>query len=56
MPEDSLYPFFLAVSLLVTFYGLLTGAWVLAVVGGALDIAMTIGWLWPAAPGAEVSP
>jgi len=47
MPEDSLYPFFLAVSLLVTFYGLLTGAWALAIAGGVLDVALSIGWLWP---------
>jgi cytochrome c oxidase subunit I len=47
MPEDSLYPFLLALSLLVTFYGLLTSIWALAVAGALLVIAMTIGWLWP---------
>jgi cytochrome c oxidase subunit I len=47
MPEDSLYPFLLALSLLVTFYGLLTSIWALAVAGAVLVIAMTIGWLWP---------
>ena len=47
MPEDSLYPFLLALSLLATFYGLLTGVWALAIAGGVLVLAMTIGWLWP---------
>jgi cytochrome c oxidase subunit I+III len=47
MPEDSLYPFLLALSLLVTFYGLLTSVWALAIAGGVLVLAMTIGWLWP---------
>ncbi|MEO7986217.1 MAG: cytochrome c oxidase subunit I [Gemmatimonadales bacterium] len=56
MPEDSLYPFFLALSLLVTFYGLLTGAWALAIVGGVLVLVMTVGWLWPSAPVEEASP
>ena len=55
MPEDSLYPFFLALSLLVTFYGLLTGVWALAIVGGVLVLVMTIGWLWPSAPVGEAS-
>jgi cytochrome c oxidase subunit I len=50
MPEDSLYPFLLALSLLATFYGLLTGTWALAIAGGALVAVTTIGWLWPASP------
>ena len=54
MPEDSLYPVLLALSLLLTFYGLLTSAWSLAIAGGVLDIVLTIGWLWPAPT--EVSP
>jgi cytochrome c oxidase subunit I len=53
MPEDSLYPFLLALSLLATFYGLLTALWPLAVAGAVLVAAMTIGWLWPAPPAAE---
>ncbi len=55
MPEDSLYPLLLALSLLATFYGLLASAWWLAIVGGALGIAFTAGWLWPT-PAPEVSP
>jgi cytochrome c oxidase subunit I len=47
MPADTLYPFLLALSLLAAFYGLLTSVWALAVAGGVLVIAMTIGWLWP---------
>jgi hypothetical protein len=53
MPEDSLYPFLLALSLLATFYGLLTALWPLAIAGAALVAAMTIGWLWPAPPPQE---
>jgi heme/copper-type cytochrome/quinol oxidase subunit 1 len=53
MPEDSLYPFLLALSLLATFYGLLTALWPLAIAGGVLVVGMTIGWLWPAPPPAE---
>ena len=53
MPEDSLYPFFLALSLLATFYGLLTALWPLAIAGVVLVAAMTIGWLWPAPPPEE---
>ena len=52
-PEDSLYPFLLALSLLATFYGLLTALWPLAIAGAALVAAMTIGWLWPAPPPEE---
>jgi cytochrome c oxidase subunit 1/cytochrome c oxidase subunit I+III len=56
MPEDTLYPFLLALSLLLTFYGLLTGAWALAIVGGVLDILLAIGWLWPTHPVPESAP
>jgi heme/copper-type cytochrome/quinol oxidase subunit 1 len=52
MPEDSLFPFLLALSMLAAFYGLLTALWPLAIAGAVLVAAMTIGWLWPVrAPG-----
>jgi hypothetical protein len=47
MPEDSLFPFLLALSLTLTFYGLLASAWALAIAGGVLVLLMIIGWLWP---------
>jgi hypothetical protein len=47
MPEDSLFPLLLALSLTAVFYGLLLGAWPLAAAGGALVTGTTIGWLWP---------
>jgi hypothetical protein len=50
MPEDSLYPFLLALSMLAMFYGLLTAVWPLAIAGATLVGAMTIGWLWPKPP------
>jgi cytochrome c oxidase subunit I len=56
MPEDSLAPLLLALSLLATFYGLLTSVWWLAVAGGVLTIAVTAAWLWPEAATAEASP
>jgi cytochrome c oxidase subunit 1/cytochrome c oxidase subunit I+III len=47
MPEDSLYPLFLALSLLIASYGLLTSVWALAGVGLGLVLVTSIGWLWP---------
>jgi hypothetical protein len=47
MPDDSLFPFLLALSLTLTFYGLLASAWALAIAGGVLVLLMIIGWLWP---------
>jgi cytochrome c oxidase subunit 1/cytochrome c oxidase subunit I+III len=47
MPGDSLFPFLLAVAMLVAFYGLLTGIWGLALAGGLGLIVATMGWLWP---------
>jgi hypothetical protein len=47
MPEDSLYPFWLALSLLAVFYGLLTAVWPLVIASGLLVAGMAIGWLWP---------
>jgi heme/copper-type cytochrome/quinol oxidase subunit 1 len=47
MPEDTLYPLLHALSVMLTFYGLLLRSPVLAVAGLVLVIACTIGWLWP---------
>jgi heme/copper-type cytochrome/quinol oxidase subunit 1 len=47
MPEDTLYPLLHALAVTLTFYGLLVRRNWLAAAGGALVIALTIGWLWP---------
>jgi cytochrome c oxidase subunit I len=47
MPEDTLYPLLHALSVMLTFYGLLLRSPVLSVAGLVLVIACTIGWLWP---------
>jgi len=47
MPEDSLFPLLVALTMLAAFYGLLTGIWTLAIVGGIVLIGLTMGWLWP---------
>ena len=47
MPEDSLWPVLLALSVLVICYGLLASVWWLACVGAAGVIIAMIGWLWP---------
>ena len=47
MPEDSLWPVLLSLSLLVLFYGLLTSLWWLAIVGAGGLVVTTVGWLWP---------
>ena len=47
MPEDTLWPFALALTLLVICYGLVAGRWWLAA-AGAIGLAATIvGWFWP---------
>jgi len=47
MPEDSLWPLLLGLSLTVTAYGLLAGAWWMAAAGAALSAVAVTGWLWP---------
>ena len=47
MPEDSLFPFLLAVAMLATAYGLVFSAWWLAILGGLGMLACLVGWLWP---------
>ncbi|HEU4648905.1 MAG TPA: cytochrome c oxidase subunit I [Gemmatimonadales bacterium] len=53
MPEDSLWPFGLAVALTVLFYGLLAGAWAVAGAGAVLVFLAIVGWLWPHPAAAE---
>jgi cytochrome c oxidase subunit 1/cytochrome c oxidase subunit I+III len=47
MPHDSLWPFFLAVSLTLFFYGALVRIPIFAAVGGAAAAISVIGWIWP---------
>ena len=47
MPEDSMFPFLLAVAMLGTAYGLVFSLWWLAILGGIGMLACLIGWLWP---------
>jgi cytochrome c oxidase subunit I len=47
MPEDSLWPFALAVSLTGCFAGLLVGNPILAGLSATLLVASIVGWLWP---------
>jgi cytochrome c oxidase subunit I+III len=47
MPEDTLYPIAHALSVTLTFYGLLVRSPALGVLGLVLVIGLTIGWLWP---------
>ncbi|HEX5385747.1 MAG TPA: cytochrome c oxidase subunit I [Gemmatimonadales bacterium] len=47
MPSDSYWPFLLAFSLLVLFFGLLAPVWALVVIGGVGLLVCVIGWLWP---------
>ncbi len=49
MPGDSLWPFYLAVALLVLFYALLFSQWVLAVIGAVASAVCVGAWLWPGA-------
>jgi heme/copper-type cytochrome/quinol oxidase subunit 1 len=47
MPEDSLYPLLLALSLTALCYGLLARLAWLAAGGAGLALFCTVGWLWP---------
>ncbi len=47
MPHESGYPFALSMSLLVFFFGLLSGFLVVVGVGGLFAAASVVGWLWP---------
>jgi hypothetical protein len=47
MPEDSLWPFLLTLSLTALAYGLLLRSWAVAAAATALGVGMTIAWLWP---------
>jgi cytochrome c oxidase subunit 1/cytochrome c oxidase subunit I+III len=47
MPHESGYPFVLATSLLVLFFGLLTGSLIVIGAGALFATASIVGWLWP---------
>jgi cytochrome c oxidase subunit I+III len=47
MPHDSIWPFILAVSLTLFFYGALTRIAIFAAVGGAATAISVLGWIWP---------
>jgi len=47
MPEDSLWPFLLAIAMLATAYGLVFAQWWLAILGALGTLACLVGWLWP---------
>jgi cytochrome c oxidase subunit I+III len=47
MPHESAYPLVLATSLLVFFFGLLTGTLLVIGAGGVFAAASVAGWLWP---------
>ncbi|HKB55632.1 MAG TPA: cytochrome ubiquinol oxidase subunit I, partial [Ramlibacter sp.] len=47
MPDDSLWPFLLAVAMLGAFYGLVFTQWWLVILGGIGMFACIAGWLWP---------
>jgi cytochrome c oxidase subunit I+III len=47
MPEDSIWPLALALSIAVIFVSLLVREWAVAALGAALVYACAIGWLWP---------
>jgi heme/copper-type cytochrome/quinol oxidase subunit 1 len=47
MPEDTLYPLWLSLSLTVLFYGLVFKAMGVAVLGAVLTFISIVGWLWP---------
>jgi heme/copper-type cytochrome/quinol oxidase subunit 1 len=54
MPEESLVPFWLALSLALIFIGVLITVWWLAAVGAILSIGLIMVWLWPhAVPASE---
>lgn len=47
MPEDSIWPLVVALSIGAIFVGLLLHAWLLAGVGALLVFITVFGWLWP---------
>jgi cytochrome c oxidase subunit I len=53
MPAETTIPFWLAVSMLVTFIGLLVNLWWLAAIGAILSLACIAVWLWPSAAPAQ---
>src|SRR5689334_16599186 len=49
MPEDTLWPFVLALAMLLTAYGLVSGVWWVAIVGAVAVFIAVVGWFWPTA-------
>jgi heme/copper-type cytochrome/quinol oxidase subunit 1 len=47
MPNESTIPFWLAVSLLITFIGILVNLWWLAIAGTIVSIGLIMVWSWP---------
>jgi hypothetical protein len=47
MPADTMWPFFLSLSILVICYGLLTSLSWLAIVGAVALLVTIAGWFWP---------
>jgi cytochrome c oxidase subunit I+III len=47
MPHASTWPFWLTASMLVAFYGVLAGAWAVALAGLVLMGGSLMGWFWP---------
>lgn len=47
MPEDSLWPVFVSLALLISFYGLLFSLWWMAIIGVAGFTVTMVGWFWP---------
>lgn len=47
MPEDSIWPVLVSLSLLVLFYGVLLSVWWLAIVGAVGVFVTIVGWFWP---------
>jgi hypothetical protein len=47
MPHPSTWPFWLTASMLVAFYGVLAGAWSVALAGLVLMGGSLMGWFWP---------
>ena len=53
LPQGTLIPFGLAVSLLIVFIGVLVQFWWLSVVGGVLSLGLLMVWFWPEKPSAD---
>ena len=47
MPEDSLWPVLLSLSMMILFYGVLLSMWWLAVIAAAAVFTTIVGWFWP---------